>query len=781
MLAAIGVGCGAPALAQAATTPAALCTPSTTAAPSGPSSDALARAAGAAETLLARRSAGVARADSAFSELTIAETGDRPPAEPELAAYCSAAGESMRLSSNGSQLQAQTYLLAAVRYAESSRTPGVAALAAYRLSLATVGGPAAGDSRGGTRARAASLVEAAPSTAEGCAALLQPAVLNRANSAVTLAALTCALERAQGAGETALAGLAGLRLSRFLLTNSEASPSAAPLREAAGATAAELLGPVAAGGAPNAELTGRLVEAAIDGGRAADPRLPQAIAAMRKAAPNDTAIQAFAFALEGRLALARGDRAAAVAALQQAVFLESQLTQPLRMSDWLLHLADAEPQRRVELVTAAYRALESVRPLMPVVDPLTEESTFALRMRPVFERAVDVQLGEGAAGVDVVRISNAQQIIEAYRQAEVQNALGVDCVPPRKPVDPSELRAGEILLYPILLPGRVELIYAVGGEGATTYRRLPPNAAASRQRIAGLVAQVTDALGRSGDEAWRSASRELYDLLIQPIEPHLTGETTLVIIPDSGLRGLPFAALMDGRNRFLVERTRLSIAPALSYSQPGLERESDRLAVVAASLQQEVQLPAGYFPALEGAADEARVAAGLDGAAARPGRFIPDFHRADLEDALSGRRVDVLHLATHAAFNGRSDRSFIVANGEAISLSALRGLISENRSAADELDLLVLSACETAVGDDQASMGLAGAAVQAGARSALASLWQVDDAGTVVLMKAFYENYRGGQSKAEALRNAQLALIGQGGALANPNIWGAFTLLGGWR
>jgi CHAT domain-containing protein len=85
------------------------------------------------------------------------------------------------------------------------------------------------------------------------------------------------------------------------------------------------------------------------------------------------------------------------------------------------------------------------------------------------------------------------------------------------------------------------------------------------------------------------------------------------------------------------------------------------------------------------------------------------------------------------------------------------------------------------VGDDEASMGLAGAAVQAGARSAIASLWPVNDAGTSQLMKTFYELYRGGRSKSAALREAQLAMIEGGGANASPNVWAAFTLLGAWR
>jgi CHAT domain-containing protein len=149
--------------------------------------------------------------------------------------------------------------------------------------------------------------------------------------------------------------------------------------------------------------------------------------------------------------------------------------------------------------------------------------------------------------------------------------------------------------------------------------------------------------------------------------------------------------------------------------------------------------------------------------------------------ALSGQRVDVLHLATHASFNGRSDRSYIVADGEAIPIAELRLLIAQNLARGENLDLLVLSACETAVGDDEANMGLAGAAVQSGANSALASLWEVNDLGTSELMKAFYQRYRAGETKADALRNAQLAMIAKGGEFADPNIWAAFTLLGSWR
>jgi CHAT domain-containing protein len=356
-------------------------------------------------------------------------------------------------------------------------------------------------------------------------------------------------------------------------------------------------------------------------------------------------------------------------------------------------------------------------------------------------------------------------------------------VPPRDPVDPADLASGEILLYPVLLEDRIELIYAArGADGAAPdFRRLPVAARVGRDVVTRLANEMAYSIAYGSDDSWRDPARRLYDLLIAPVAARLGPDTTLVIVPDGPLRGLPFAALLDGDGQFLIERSRLSIAPALSYSQPGTPPDGESLSVVAASLEKDVRLPAGFFPALAGADAEARVAAGLGTEGRVRGEYIEDFRRADLDRALSRRRVDVLHLATHAAFNGRSDRSFIVADGEAIPLGELRDLIGGSRTRGEAIDLLVLSACETAVGDDQASMGLAGAAVQAGAVSAIASLWQVNDTGTVELMRHFYQGYRRGEGKAEALRNAQVALIRAGPELADPNIWAAFTLLGAWR
>ena len=741
---------------------------------------ALDTAARGGEALLARRgSNGSAAFDAGWlGEPIKAGTSASVAAR---ARYCAAAGETMRLSSEGNPAQAKSFLLTAARLADAANDRRTAATAAYRLALASLSVEtiAGAGTRGAKSARTIDVDPPAPVSGDDpCTAISDAGFARIPPQFAARVALGCALARARASGDVAMAALAALRLARLGLTQSGGSGDSADQfkRELAAIAIAGLTDARAiADPTARAALTGRLAEAAIDAGATQDSAVSQAVAALGQDR-GDPASQAVAAALSGRLASARSNRAEAARSFQRAVFFESQRPQPLMMPTWLLLLANAEPARREALTLQAYRALEAIRPLVPANDPITEESTFALRMRPVFEAAVAVELQDGEATRAQARIASAQRIVEAYRQAELQSAFGSNCVPPRDPVDPAKLRAGEVLLYPILLKDRVELIYVAGGAGGVSnYARLPSTAPIAREAVARLVDDMVSSASLGGDENWRTASRALYDLLVKPIEGRLSPGGTLVIVPDGPLRSLPFAALLDSEGKYLIERTRLAIVPALAYSQPGSDRTGRPLSVVAASLQREVSLPAGVFAKLEGTADEASVAAGANG------KFIPDFREADLRRALAGGRVDVLHLATHAAFNGRSDRSFIVANDEAIPMADLRGLIGGNRTRGDELDLLVLSACETAVGDDAASMGLAGAAVQSGAESALASLWSVSDTGTVALMKNFYGAYRGGAGKAAALRDAQLTMIGAGGDFARPGIWAAFVLLGGWR
>lgn len=702
-------------------------------------------------------------ADAAL-ELLLAP-GDHPPSTlsaqdggssaAQLAEYCLVAGEAMRRARSGSQARAQDFLRTAQALAEQAGDRVLAARAAWEAALALAGGapPAAP----GTRRRSAASASPAPAP-QGCA----PAGIEGQGRRVE-AAFACALDRAVKADDPALIALSALRLARL---EKARKADIAPRIALGLAASARVEKP-----GDRASLHRALVILADDAGLGATKMVRDSVELYADLARQGAGDAATLAALQGRIALAEGKRQAAHAAIRRAIFLESQKALPQNLPQYALLLADAEPERAGEHVIAAYRALERVRPVLMPVDPLTEESRFDLLVRPVFERAIGTTLA--VMGSDTGTLDQAQRIAEAYRSAELQNSLGAECVPLRNPVTPADLKPGEVLLYPLLLEDRIELLYATGDDRSRGYRRMPPDRSRNRASIGALAQRMTASLsGASSD--WEAASRELHAALIAPMMPLLGPDATLIVVPDGPLRQISFAALMDAQGRFLMERARLAVVPALSFAAPGT-RDTDP-EIIAASLEKELDLPVGRFTRLEGTASEAAMAAGRDGV------LLTDFDRADLAAALAKRPASVLHLATHAAFNGRTERSFIVANGEAISLPELRAMLSANSLRGQGLQLLVLSACETAVGDDDQAMGLAGAAVEAGAASALASLWEVSDAGTAALMESFYRQYRAGEGRARALQLAQIELArGGDGQWTDPGIWSAFTLVGSWR
>ncbi|NML95667.1 CHAT domain-containing protein [Novosphingobium olei] len=708
------------------------------------------------------------------------------------AEYCGLAGKAVRTAKVGSPQVAQGYLLTSLRLAEADGQAALSSQAAFQLSLNTMEGGSGRAVRGIQRGLSRSAISpsepeltmalgsnSADETGNPCGNVLSGRRM--ASARLMSAMLECAAARALKARDYELAALSKLKLARFAQSLEVVSLDSELLRSQAGRSASEGLEIIehASESRSKVELADRLVEVLVKTGRVGEYH--SAILAAERLAQSCQSenLKADCEALRGRLALAKGDLRGAAGLAQQAIFYESQKPFASRLSDWLLLLADADSKNSKAHLLAAYRALGDIRPFLPAIDPLVEESNFSLRMKPVFERLVANQLQSDSLGD--TQISEVQQTIEAYRQAEVQDLLGSECVPARLPLSPNELRPSEIILYPVVLDHSVELLVASGNGISSGYRRIASVKIERRllsEYVRSFIDNTTLASASVSEEVRNKASGKLYQLLIQPIEGELSEKSTLIIIPDGLLRALPFAALVASDGSFLVQKTQLVIAPALAYSQPGLDRTGPKDAVLAASLQKEVSTPFGVFPRLEGVAVEAESVAQIGG---RESRLLRDFTKEDLLTALSKYNLDVLHLATHASFNGGAERSFILTESGVLSLPELRQMMLSNRQRGGEIDLLVLSACETAVGDDQSTMGLAGAAVQSGARSALASLWQVSDVGTTELMQNFYREFRSGNSKAGALRRAQLALLQRGGDNADPGIWAAFELLGGWR
>jgi len=254
------------------------------------------------------------------------------------------------------------------------------------------------------------------------------------------------------------------------------------------------------------------------------------------------------------------------------------------------------------------------------------------------------------------------------------------------------------------------------------------------------------------DTQYKENGRQLYKWLIAPLESQLEAEgiNTLVFSMDTGLRTLPLAALYDGK-KFLVERYSLGLIPSLSLTDTRYVniKNSKVLAMGASTFPNSNQQP---LPAVPMELDLIINQNNWQGKSFLNENFTVN----NLTSQRHQHQFSIVHLATHGEFQtAGSDQSYIQFWDQKLRLNQLRNLKLNQ----PPVELLVLSACTTAVGDEKAELGFAGLAVQAGVKSALASLWYVSDAGTLGLMNTFYQALSTSPIKAEALRQAQLGML----------------------
>jgi CHAT domain-containing protein len=249
--------------------------------------------------------------------------------------------------------------------------------------------------------------------------------------------------------------------------------------------------------------------------------------------------------------------------------------------------------------------------------------------------------------------------------------------------------------------------------------------------------------------SYLAAARQLYEWMIKPLEEdlHKQGINNLVFLMDSPLRSLPLAALHDGKS-FLVEKYSIGLMPGLTLTD---NRHVDikKATVLAMGASQGV----GEQPSLPAVPVELSTIMKLW----RGKSFLnEEFTLENLKLQRQKQPFQIIHLASNGDFQaGKQENSYIQLWDEKLHLDRLEQLGWYDRP----VELLVLSTCRSGLGDERIKYGFAGSAVQAGVKSVLASLWYISDEGTLGLMAEFYSQLRTAPIKAEALRQAQIAMI----------------------
>ncbi|MEH2358202.1 CHAT domain-containing protein [Nostoc sp.] len=470
---------------------------------------------------------------------------------------------------------------------------------------------------------------------------------------------------------------------------------------------------------------------------------------------------------------------------QKSAFNDSSITYLWQWQLGRIYQTQQDQKSALQAYTLAYETLQSLRQDLVGINPEIQ-FTFRDSVEPVYRELVYLLLQPlGFQQIKQTKINQnnlkqARDVIEALQLAELTNFFREACVTSQpQPIDQLDPHAA--VIYSIILPDRLAVILSRPQKPLKYYAtRLKPN---SQPGEVGEVERVYKDLFASFNLYIYSSNLDslrpqeiFYDWLIRPIEAELQKDDikTLVFVLDGVLRGVPMSALYDSqKHKYLIEKYNLALSPGLQllYS-PSLS--PNKLQTLVGGLAEARQ----GFPKLPGVEKEVREIA----------KIVPtevllnkEFTRTRLKVQINNIPFPIIHLATHGQFSSQADNTFLLAWDGRINVKELDQLLqARDRPGRSPLELLILSACETAAGDQRAVLGLAGVAVRSGARSTLGTLWAVQDESTVDLMNKFYLELRQpGVTKAEALRQAQLLLL-RSSTYGHPYYWAPFVLVGNW-
>jgi len=467
---------------------------------------------------------------------------------------------------------------------------------------------------------------------------------------------------------------------------------------------------------------------------------------------------------------------------QRALLLAQAINAPDIAYRWQWQLgrllkAQGDTQGAIAAYTQAVSTLQSLRRDLVAINP---EAQFSFRdeVEPVYRQLVDLLLqSQGNSYPTQPNLVQARSVIESLQLAELDNFFRTACLEAKpvlidKVIDQENPTAA--VIYPIILPDRLEVIVKMPQQPLRHYT-IHESQSKVEQTLERLRQEITEP---DTIKDVRSLSQQVYSWLIQPYVAELEKSKvkTLVFVLDGSLRNIPMAALYDGK-QYLLEKYAVALNLGLQLLNPK-PFPKGQLKALTAGLSEAP--PNSTYSALPEVNFELNL---IEQAGVSTRELLnQQFTSKALEKQIDSSAFNVIHLATHGQFSSQAKDTFILASDGPINVNELDNLLrTRNQSRLEAVELLVLSACETATGDRRAALGLAGVAVRAGARSTLASLWHINDQATAIFIGEFYrELTKAKVTKAEALRRAQLTLLKKYPNYSRPGYWAPYVLVGNW-
>ncbi|PMB45181.1 hypothetical protein CEN41_08690 [Fischerella thermalis CCMEE 5330] len=510
--------------------------------------------------------------------------------------------------------------------------------------------------------------------------------------------------------------------------------------------------------------------------------------------------QAEAYALGNRGALyeqrgSKEDLSQAEKFTRQALNVVSSLESPYISYQYFWQLgrirkAQGDIPDAIAAYTKAYNALQSLRSDLVAVNPEVQFS-FRSSVEPVYRQLVELEL-EYAQSLKAdkkeqesqKRLTQARNVLESLQLAELNNFFREACVE-ANPQQIDQLDTSAAVVYPIILSNqqqsdanveRLEVILSLPKQAPRLY-----STTLKKQELEETVEQIQSFLKSPEPTLEQSLPyyQKVYDWLIRPLQQDLETNKikTLVFVLDEKLRNIPMSVLHDGK-QYLLQKYAIALTPGLQLINPKPLTEINIKAITAG-----ISEPREGFEALPQVKQELKQIEDL-GVATKL-LLNEKFTTKEVQNQILNSDVSIIHLATHAQFSSIADDTFILFWDQRMNVKQLGNLLRNNTlTSRRPIELLVLSACETAIGDQRATLGLAGVAVRSGARSTMATLWSVQDDSTAKFMGHLYSQLEQAKktkiNKAQALQQAQLALLNDQ-QYSNPHYWAPFVVVGNWQ
>lgn len=452
-----------------------------------------------------------------------------------------------------------------------------------------------------------------------------------------------------------------------------------------------------------------------------------------------------------------------------------------------------------EIYQRAYLTLQSMRRELVAGNP---DATFSFQndIESVYREYVNLLLWDDNPSQEY--LFKAREVIASLQAVEIENFLRVAC--PENNVEQIDTildreAPNTAFLYPIRLEDRIEVIVKLTNNVT--------NKSSEKEKLQHYRESITDNFEEEIRQFQRDLEEEytfedvikegkkVYDLLLKGTEKIIKDDQnidTLVFALDTNLRNIPLGALVidDTTNppTYLIDKYAVALAPRLEIPT---SRKDKKLSILAAGLTetdaekyQKFSESFQRFGKLRFAKKEIEEIEKIGGSKIPFSKLVgSDFNTKNFQEKVDNSIFRILHLATHGQFSSSPENTFILASDKPIVVNEIGNIFRRQaQNQPEPIELIVLSACETAAGDQRATLGISGVGVRAGARSAIASLWTVDDEISVDFTRKLYEQLlMPEQTKARSLQKAQIAFRGsRDKGYKHPRYWAPYILLGNW-